>query len=177
MNKKIHKNNVFPNKFLSRLFSPDYRRFSPESCRFSPEFKSVKSAKICRWTIWRLWKLIFRVRVISAGTMCLQVAGPCVVVVPASPGLLVVVENLRGILTRFIVHPTPILQICASNNIIIWTIYFLNIYIMLHDKDYASRNAALCSTHISITSLEVTLPFLEGNNALSQRLCKCHFAT
>ena len=48
---------------------------------------------------------------------------------------------------------------------------------MLHDKDYASRNAALCSTHISITSLEVTLPFLEGNNALSQRLCKCHFAT
>ena len=24
--------------------------------------------------------------------------------------------NLRGILTRFIVHPTPILQICASNN-------------------------------------------------------------
>ena len=58
MNKQIHKNNVFPNKFLSRLFSPDYRRFSPESCRFSPEFKSLKSAKIYRWTIWRLWKFM-----------------------------------------------------------------------------------------------------------------------
>jgi hypothetical protein len=43
---------------------------------------------------------------------------------------------------------------------------------MLHDKDYASRNAALCSTHISITSLEVTLPFLEGNSVISQRKSK-----
>ena len=65
------------------------------------------------------WKLIFRVRVISAGTMCLQVAGPCVVVVPASPGLLVVVVVVGPAVVVVVVGPAVVVVVVGPALVVV----------------------------------------------------------